>query len=212
MSVVLIETPERLELQETDTKSGPVFVDFTAGALDYRRRHGGAQMILKAIGGAGQKVLDMTAGLGRDAFILASLGCRVTSIEKSPVLHALLIDGVKRAKENKDVAPILEKLEFCLGDAHEWLNKKSFSYDVAYMDPMFPHKKKSALPKKEMRLLQKLLGSPVDESESKELLSQARNIARRVVVKRPLHASELEKGVTVSFKGESTRFDVYVRS
>jgi 16S rRNA (guanine1516-N2)-methyltransferase len=38
-------------------------------------------------------------GLGKDAFVLASLGCRVTLVERNPVVHALLRDGLDRLRE-----------------------------------------------------------------------------------------------------------------
>jgi hypothetical protein len=59
-------------------------------------------------------------------------------------------------------------------------------------------------------LLSKLLQPDPNESESREILTRARAVCRRVVVKRPLHAKPLAEDVSVVFKGASTRFDVYV--
>ncbi|GHM54843.1 hypothetical protein ECZU51_35130 [Escherichia coli] len=50
----------------------------------------------KAVGIKGDylpDVVDATAGLGRDAFVLASVGCRVRMLERNPVVAALLDDG-----------------------------------------------------------------------------------------------------------------------
>ncbi|MDZ4677460.1 MAG: class I SAM-dependent methyltransferase [Oligoflexia bacterium] len=212
--LILHFSKTKIELIENiPNASGPVFVDFTDSTLNYRRTRGGAQQILKAIGGANQFVLDATAGLGRDSFILTSLGCKVIALEKSVVLYTLLVDGIKRAQDNLEISKIINSnLVVYLADSIDWLTKCPQPVDVIYLDPMFPHKKKSALPKKEMQLLQLLLGSPEDESESLRLLQKARSCAKRVVIKRPAQASELEKDVTVSFKGESTRFDVYVQN
>lgn len=59
--------------------------------------------------------------------------------------------------------------------------------DVVYLDPMYPHRQKSALVKKEMRVFQSLVGND-DDADS--LLIPAMTIAkRRVVVKRPNYAS-----------------------
>ena len=84
--------PAGLQLQELgDKASGPVRVDFLEGAVAHRRLHGGGsgQMIAKAVGiqsGIRPVVLDATAGLGRDGFLLAQLGCRVTLIERHPLV------------------------------------------------------------------------------------------------------------------------------
>src|SRR5437762_1572621 len=60
---LLCFTPEHLELRDSQLKRSPLFVDFTHGSLDYRRRFSqGQHLILKAIGGANQTVLDGMAG------------------------------------------------------------------------------------------------------------------------------------------------------
>ena len=79
---------------------------------------------------------------------------------------------------------------------------------VVYLDPMFPHKQKSALVKKEMRVFQSLVGPDLDADG---LLAPARQLAtKRVVVKRPDYAPPLADVATpnaVVTKGH--RFDIY---
>ena len=64
-----------LQLQLLEAQApGPVRVDFVEGAAAHRRQFGGGsgQMIAKAVGiqpGIRPRVLDATAGLGRDAFV-----------------------------------------------------------------------------------------------------------------------------------------------
>ena len=58
-------------------------IDFVGGAVGHRSRAGGGrgQALPKAAGftkGQTPTVIDATAGLGRDAFLLASLGGHVT--------------------------------------------------------------------------------------------------------------------------------------
>lgn len=78
----LVLTEERLELRKLDEpKLGAVYVDFVEGAVAHRRKFGGGrgQSIAKAVGlkaGATPTVVDATAGLGRDAFVLASSAAR----------------------------------------------------------------------------------------------------------------------------------------
>lgn len=213
-------TAEQLQLVElADDAPGPVTVDFIGGAVGHRQKFGGGrgQTIAKAVGlkgGANPSVVDATAGLGRDSFVLASLGCDVTMVERSAVVAALLGDGLKRAVSDAEQgAWIAQRMHLVHADAVAWMNaleEKDFP-DVVYLDPMFPHKQKSALVKKEMRVFQKLLG--FDENEA-ELLGAAQRIAtKRVVVKRPDYAPPLA-GVkpTMPIKGKKHRFDVYVKA
>jgi 16S rRNA (guanine1516-N2)-methyltransferase len=219
-SMQLQLTPEHLQLVEVaEGAPGPVFVDFIGGAVGHRHRFGGGrgQTIAKAVGlkgGSTPTVVDATAGLGRDAFILASLGCRVTLVERSAVVSALLADGLERASADSDIGRwIGERMCLVHADAVSWMNALAEDEfpDVVYLDPMFPHRQKSALVKKEMRLFQKLLG--FDEAEG-ALLQAAQRIARkRVVVKRPDYAPHLaDRAPTMQIKGKKHRFDVYVKA
>ncbi len=213
-------THKHLQLiNQEDLKAGAVFVDFVGGAVGHRRRFGGGrgQPIAKAVGlkgGANPDVVDATGGLGRDAFVLASLGCMVTLIERSPVVAALLEDGLNRAKDDEEIGLwIGERLRLVHADAVEWMsarNEKDFP-DVVYLDPMFPHRNKTALVKKEMRLLQQILGVDPD---SDALLPAALRIAKkRVVVKRPDSAPFLaETKPSMSIESKKHRFDVYVKA
>ena len=77
-------------------------IDFVEGSVAHRLRFGGGrgQPLAKAMGltdGRTPTMVDATAGLGRDAFLLASLGAQVTLIERSEKMHALLADGLARA-------------------------------------------------------------------------------------------------------------------
>ena len=198
-----------------DPKTGGVFVDFLSGESLYRKQHGGGKKepIAKAIGVKGEatpKVLDATPGLGRDAFVLASLGCHVTMVERSPVVAALLEDGLRRLAV---AAPELHS-QFSLvhGNSSEVMKHwQGDDIDVIYLDPMFPHRKKSALVKKEMRLFQQLLGP---DEDADDLLEPARALAnKRVVVKRP-NAADVLAGVqpSMAITSKKHRFDVYIIS
>ncbi len=213
-------TAEHLQLVEVaEDAPGPVYVDFIGGAVGHRHRFGGGrgQTIAKAVGlkgGHNPSVVDATAGLGRDAFVLASLGCQVTMLERSAVVAALLDDGLRRAVADNETGEWLpQRLKLIHADALQWMRSLDGSDypEVVYLDPMFPHKQKSALVKKEMRLFQKLLG--FDENAD-ELLAAALSIAtKRVVVKRPDYAPFLgERKPSMQIKGKKHRFDVYVKA
>jgi len=103
--------------------TGAVRVDFVGGAQAHRRQFGGGagQMVARAVGIRGAlrpSILDATAGLGRDAFVMASLGCRVTLLERQPVVAALLEDGLQRARAaGGEVAEIAERMQLRCSDA-----------------------------------------------------------------------------------------------
>ena len=212
----LVLTDTRLELRKLDEpKLGAVYVDFVDGAVAHRRKFGGGrgQSIAKAVGlksGAMPTVVDATAGLGRDAFVLASLGCKVTLIERSPVVAALLQDGLARAAQDPEIGPwVSERMHLLQGPAVDNLLALSERPEVIYLDPMFPHKQKSALVKKEMRVFQSLVGPDLDADA---LLPAALRMAdKRVVVKRPDYAGWLnEHKPSMAIETKSNRFDVYV--
>ncbi len=207
-----------LAVDRTGSKEKPVVVDFVGGKAGHRRKFGGGrgQDIAKAVGlnkGVTPSVLDATGGLGRDAFVLASLGCHVTIIERSPVVAALLADGLRRGREAAETGDIINQMSLIQANAVEWMKTQSpleGRFDVVYLDPMFPHREKSALVKKEMRLFQELLG---DDPDADLLLAPALTVAcHRVVVKRPRLAPDLD-GQKPDYRlvGKSCRYDVYAR-
>lgn len=215
---LLVLTPERLELRELGPEApGPIYADFVAGAVAHRYRFGGGrnQPLARAVGlrgGPPPSVIDATAGLGRDAFVLASLGCPVRLIERCPVTAALLRDGLRRASVDPSLGPLVrERLSLTLADSISDLRELGDTQrpEVVYLDPMYPHRQKTALAAKELRLLRQLAG---DDDDAPELLAAARACARRrVVVKRPRRAPALA-GPPPSFQiiAPHTRFDVYL--
>lgn len=211
---LLTYTARRLELRQTGRAgTGPIVVDFVGGPFGYRRMHnGGRQPLARAIGVRNLSkpyVIDMTAGLGRDAFVLAALGCRVSMLERSPIVHALLADGLARAADFPALAPVCERLSLCQADGIFYLNPLAGNRpDVGYLDPMYPHRRQSALNKKEMRVLRDIVG---DDDDAPALLAAALRVAtRRVVVKRPRLAPPLEGPPPVAqIKGSTTRYDIY---
>jgi 16S rRNA (guanine1516-N2)-methyltransferase len=215
---LLVLTSERLELRAQGAAApGPVYADFLTGPLAYRRRFGGGrqQPLARAIGlqgGVNPQVLDATAGLGRDAFVLACLGCTVQLVERSPIIAVLLRHGLERATQDPEIgAWVRERLRLTVADSRIFMANLSANQrpDVVYLDPMYPHRSKAALVKKAMRLLRQLAG---DDPDAPELLAVALQCAgRRVVVKRPRLAPALEgPQPAMSITAPNTRFDVYL--
>ncbi|WP_211286882.1 class I SAM-dependent methyltransferase [Paraferrimonas sedimenticola] len=201
-------------IQRDFAKMKPVVVDFVGGAVGHRRKFGGGrgQAIAKAVGlkkGANPSVIDATAGLGRDAFVLASLGCKVTMVERHPVVAALLADGLKRAQSDADIgAWVSERMRLVHSQGPDYLVSGAQA-DVVYLDPMYPHREKSAQVKKEMAIFQGLVGADLD---SDALLAAAKQAAlKRVVVKRPDYASPMaEQAPDSQIETKKNRFDLYI--
>ncbi|MEX0870680.1 MAG: class I SAM-dependent methyltransferase [Aquisalimonadaceae bacterium] len=209
-------TADGLQLRDLRTGApGAVRVDLLHGDGGRLSRAGGQSELLgRAVGarhGRRPTVVDATAGLGGDASVLAAIGCRVTMVERAPVVAALLRDGLRRRHEQAAPDGPYGQLTLVEADAAEWLAQLPVTErpDVVYLDPMYPDTGKTARSRKEMQLLQALLG---EEPEPEALLNAALGTARnRVVVKRPRKAPALGgREPSHVIGGKSTRFDVYM--
>lgn len=207
---VLLMTPSHLCLKKTGSNASPLMIDFLSEKFNYRKKQISFknETLARALGLkklSTPTIVDATGGLARDSFIIASLGFDVQILERSPIVHALLTDGLQRGVlENDD----LKRIHLTYADALAWLPTQD-KPDIIYLDPMFPTRKKSALPKQEMLIFHDIVGTDVDADQ---LFHTAFACAtKRVVVKRPRLASYLA-GMTPSFSydGSSCRFDVYL--
>lgn len=190
--------------------------DFVDGAVQHRLRFGGGrgQDLPKAAGfkpGINPYIIDATAGLGRDAFLLASLGATVTMIERSPDMHALLLDGMARALDAGGVtAEIISRMTLIHGDAIQLL--PSLSPEIVLVDPMHPPRNKSALVKAEMRQIRAIVG--IDDDQNRLMQTALAHASRRVVLKWPAKAAPMADIPPASHQiiGKSVRYDVFMRS
>lgn len=214
--LALVLTNDRLELRKLDEpKLGAIAVNFVDGTMAHRRKFGGGrgEAVAKAVGIKGDylpTVIDATAGLGRDAFVLACVGCKVKLVERNPIVCALLEDGLNRAYQDAEIGEFMqERMQFLPVRSIAELDPTKDFADVVYLDPMYPHKQKSALVKKEMRVFQHLVGADLD---SDDFWLPAKQLARkRVVVKRPDYAPFLaEQKPDFSQETKNHRFDVYL--
>ncbi|QRN41243.1 MAG: 16S rRNA methyltransferase [Neisseriaceae bacterium] len=185
-------------------------VDFSSNRLLHRIGRNQGELILKAVNlKKHNQIWDATAGLGRDAFVLASFGGEVTMFERNPMIAAMLWDGIRRAKNIKLLVDIVQRMHLIYGsilDDHLVLPKLP---EIIYLDPMFPERKKSACVKKEMIFLQKVVG---EDSDCVQLFLRAKELGiPKIVVKRSKLAPDIEEGlINFSIKGQSTRFDIYL--
>ncbi len=190
-------------------------LDFVHGKQGYRLAHAAQSRedLARALGQLprGARILDASGGLGRDSLVLAARGFEVTILERHPVLAALLADALRRARAHEPLRTTLDRIEFVHADACSWLERHKTAFDAAVFDPMFPARAKDAAVKKEMRILQRLLGATADTDAPSTLVCLRRHVRRRVVVKRPLHAPALgDQEPAYALRGRSIRFDAYL--
>lgn len=198
-------------------KVHPVFADFLSGAATFRRTKGGGtgQLVARAAGLKKRRDLsiwDATAGLGRDAFVLASLGAQVSLFERQPVVQALLADGLYQLSLSADpeLADVFARMRFYPMAMPASTSGIDAPPEVIYLDPMFPDRGKSAKVKKDMSLFHELVGA---DEDADKLLEPALDMAiYRVVVKRPKGAPVLNGSKpSLTIDGKSSRFDIYTK-
>ncbi|MDP3268120.1 MAG: class I SAM-dependent methyltransferase [Legionella sp.] len=184
----------------------PLFADFNPETLKKRKEEGKKQGLIRACKPKpGLKIIDATAGWGRDAAVLASFGADVLMIERHPVIAALLADALQvRIKANE--LPL--QLSLHHGDALTFLEGLEPNHypDVIYIDPMHPERTKSALVKKDLQVLQQMIGEDLDALKLIELAIT--RVKQKVVVKWPQKIKPLlPTGAFID--GKTVRFDLY---
>lgn len=198
-----------LELKKQSSKE-KIYVDFLSGEFQQRLRTlSKKQPLFKAMAiEKGDRVLDATAGLGRDALSFCHFGAKVTAVEENPTIFALLEDGLKRALLHpKFNERFYDKLTLVEGSSLKYMEELQEKPHSIYLDPMYPHEEKSAKPKKEMAFLRELVGGTPN---IEELLEMALKTAlKRVVLKRPLGSDFIGKP-SHSFESKLVRFDMYL--
>lgn len=154
-------------------------------------------------------VVDGTAGLGEDAFLLAASGYNVTLIERNPIVSLLLSDALRRGMKDVKTAPVCAKMKLIEGDSEKILPELDFSPDIVLLDPMFPERRKSALVKKKLQLIQRLEHPCADERALFEAAKRSK--PKKILVKRPCKGNYFaQEKPTYSVGRGGIRYDCYV--
>lgn len=192
--------------QIIDSENRKLRIDFNNDTENYNKFKSNitSEPLSRALGAGkkGLKVLDLSAGMAVDSLFLAQLGYTVKGIERNPLLFLAVQTALKNC-----AVQINSKLSFEFSEALNFLENCNEKFDVCYFDPMFPQKKKSALPKQEMILFKNLVGPDADAA----LVLQAAintNKFNRIVVKRPLSAEPILKP-SGAIEGKIIRYDIY---
>ena len=187
---------------------------FIEGPILHRLKYckGRGQNLAKAVGmkfNKNRNIIDATAGLGYDSFILASLGAKVTLIERSKKMHDILQIGIDEGISfGGEIEKIINRMNLLFGDSKDILPK--LSPEVIMIDTMYKDRKKTALVKNNMRLVREIVGP---DSDYIELLKVALNCAKnRVVLKQPRYADPIEEIRKCSHQilGKTIRYDVFM--
>ncbi len=207
---VLIQTEKGLALKDDELL---ITGDFSKLSKRLKTSNLETELIVRACRGkegrTGQTVIDATAGLGEDSFILAAAGFRVKLYERDEIIFKLLKDAHERAIDDPKLSLYAGRMEIFNEDSINALINHIGEADIVYLDPMFPERKKSSLVKKKFQLLHQL-EAPCDEEE--ELFNAAKaSKPFKIVVKRPLKGETLAgQKPSYSLNGKAIRMDVYV--
>ncbi len=195
-----------LGLSLLDTKGHAIALDWNA--LKWKQRAKGARgqdpLVKVCLASHGAKILDITAGWGRDAMVMAQAGGHLTLLEKNPLMAAMLFQAHQSLNDLK----LQSNIKCVWADAHDYLKTTTEKPDVIYIDPMHPERQKTALVKKHLQVLQQLV--PPNEDVEALIQLALQNVLKRVVVKWPEKQSAHFKP-TYSVHGKTIRFDVYIK-
>lgn len=217
-----VYTDNCLELQDNPAvfsrKRSPVSVNFSyKDRIDRRIASTTIKNPLpKAVGvkpGFRPTVIDTTAGLGFDGFSLAWIGCKTTLLERSSIIHALLLDGINRSQLHPKLSEIIKNnIALHNIDSRNFLKNMIEAPDTILMDPMYPQSKnRNVKSRKEMQILRDIVG---DDPDTENLFRTAAEIRPgRIVVKRPKGGSLITDHPLPSFTipMKSGRFDIYLK-
>lgn len=188
------------------------FIDF---ADSFYRKRGGKEYLLNCFKNlANKKIIDATAGWGKDAWLLAYRGYHVVMIEQSPYLYILLDQAIKNAQNHPQIGKIANNLAVYFGDSYQFLKNTELDYSAIYLDPMYPVRKKSAKVKMAMQILPKIINQTnpkiLNSDAGEILLGDVLQLGKKIIVKRPKTADFLVKKPDYFISSSNTRYDVYL--
>jgi len=190
----------------------PLAIDEFYQHLQRRYQSSGAGLLTQAVKIKGKshnqlRILDPTAGLGGDAFLLNLQGATITLIEQNPLLATILYYAIIKGYFSPST-------QIIYGDSQDYLQQlKPATFDIIYLDPMFNHSK-LAKAKKPMQLVQQITSADNNSQiQAEQLFHSAQNKVAKIVVKRENKQQQLvttprPDGVKY---GKTVRYDIYSR-
>lgn len=207
----------------------PFRIDFGSDSAVQRQQSASRELVVRALGRQRlDRVIDLTAGLGRDALMMAASdrAAQVVLVERNAVMHLLLSDALARlAKSNPALAARLSL--HCLDSSAPDFSATLLSAlppppesplsTAVYLDPMYPQGAvgRKSLVKKETQVLHLVVDGdcgPAQEAANNAALfrSAVQLATTRIVVKRPLKSPPLWPSPHECLEGSTQRFDIYL--
>ena len=185
-------------------------IDFLSGSMGWRLKRSDHENLLKKTLGKNKDkliIFDATAGFLSDAMIFLAQGHKVIACEQSKIVYLLVKDAIDRAAAE---LPYLANLEFINGDSIEIYNKVN-NVDLIYLDPMYPEPKKNLLRSGSIDSIKDILQIENIENKGDLLFHDFKKLKyKKIVLKRPIKADEIDSNVNYQIKGKSTRYDIYI--
>lgn len=189
-----------------DSEGRKLKIDFDENKRDYQRTHkGSGESLARGLGFKDgiRSVIDLTAGLGIDSVFLAQLGFKVFAVERNPYV-AFLLSMAQQQSQREEI----KQIQFVFASSEEFLQNFKFQEPIsAYFDPMYPDKKKSALPRQEMVIFREMVGGDTDSGQLLDLALQ--KPFHKIVVKRPVKAEPVIAKPSYELTSKLVRYDVY---
>lgn len=193
----------------------PAYIREIYSKLPSRMRDAHKELLVEAVKskvkGNEIHVLDLTAGLAKDAALLAFTGFRVTMLERNPLLATIIYYALL-----KGYLPSAN-LELVFTDSVNYLRDYPLDKkqpDVIYFDPMFKDDNIKSLAKKNMQIIQYITSTEVCDQKTSDLqiFLLAQKVTTKIVVKRDNKQELIINTLKPSYTklGQTVRFDVYM--
>tara|TARA_B100000242_G_scaffold289742_1_gene260008 strand:+ start:637 stop:1353 length:717 start_codon:yes stop_codon:yes gene_type:complete len=164
-------------------------------------------MLKKAISyqiGKPKRVLDATAGLGRDGFIFALLGQNVTMVEENKGMCILIESALNRLPKTSYFNDAKNRIKIINADSSK-LKLNTGNFDIIYLDPMFSTHSKS-MSNKELTFLK----TYIDQKQDFVNIFLKKRYKRLVVKREKSFKSQSTKRANIIYKGKSINFHVFM--
>ena len=186
-------------------------VNFLKGKLGWRLKRANHETNLKKALGKTKKplcIFDATAGLLSDSMIFLSLGHSVIAVEQSKIIYLLVSDAIRRAKA---FIPYLTNIKLINASSIDIFNKIDTSFDIIYLDPMYPISKKNIKKSGELRAIRSILEIENLIHDDDSIINSFMNCEyKKLILKRPLKSKKIYSNINYQVKGSTTRFDIYI--
>ena len=140
--------------------------------------------------------------------IFLSLGHSVVAVEQSKIIYLLLKDAIRRAK---DAIPFLSNIKLINGNSINVIKKIDTSFDIIYLDPMYPILKNNIKKSGELSAIRSILAIENLSSNEDSLINNFMGIDyKKIILKRPLKSKKIYSNINYQVKGRTTRFDIYL--